>query len=107
MTIPGINEVRTGRRTSGQGDLARTIEDRANKNSGKSSLLPEVQIVRDLWSIGILGERLGHGLNVYSGGRILAEGGAEGKEGVLERRRDSGLYGGEGHAGYKNLGEFI
>ena len=42
----------------------RTIENRADENSGEIELLYKVQIVPDLWSIGIIGPglelRIGH-----------------------------------------------
>jgi len=66
---------------------ARTIENQTDEDSGKIGLLRVVQIVWDLWNIGVIGllfplKRAGHDSDMYEGGRIPAEGGVEGKGGV-------------------------
>ena len=51
-----------------------TVEDRTDENSGEICLLLKVQIVRDLWGVGIIGPRfvlrVRHGSDVDEGGRF-------------------------------------
>ena len=75
MSAPRINQthgVSTDMWTCKREPLACTIENRADERSSKIRLLLQVQKVRDLWSIGIIGPRLGlrigHGSGVCEGG---------------------------------------
>ena len=75
MTIPRSNRTNTVRidgRMHRLGYLPRTIENRPDENSGEVSLLPKVQIVWDLWGVGIIGPGLfvGHGSDVDEGERF-------------------------------------
>lgn len=62
-----------------------TIENRADEISGEPDLLQKVQVVRDLWRIGIIGPglkvRVSHGSSVCKGWEISTEGEIEGGEG--------------------------
>jgi len=94
MTIPKINRTNEvsvdgprGRREC----LARTIEHRADENSGKSGLLPKIKIVWDLWGVGVIGPRLfrrvRHGSDVDEPGGGSVVGGVEGwKEGLRVKK---------------------
>ena len=57
-----------GRRTCARARLVRTIEHGGDENSNEPGLLIKVHIIRDLWSVGIVGPnpwlRVGHGLDV-------------------------------------------
>ena len=64
-----------------------TIENRADEITGESDLLQRVQIVPDLWGVGIIGPGLElgvrHSSGVHEGGGISADGGIEdGEEGA-------------------------
>ena len=61
MTVPRINRtngVSTDGRSRGWERRGRTVEHRADENSGQIGLLVIVYMVWDLWSIGIIGPRL-------------------------------------------------
>jgi len=63
--------VNTDSWTCRRGYPTRTVENRADENSGKIELLQKVQTVRDLWSVGIIGPglklKIRHGLGMYDG----------------------------------------
>ena len=95
MTVPRINRtngVSTDGRSRGWERRGRTVEHRADENSGQIGLLVIVYMVWDLWSIGIIGPRLLlrviHGPDAceeefWSGSLVES-----GKEGVSRRRED-------------------
>ena len=52
------DKITMDKRTCRWGCLGHTIEHRADENSSKVGLLPKVQLVWDIWSVGVLGPRL-------------------------------------------------
>ena len=78
MTIPGMDRMDVVSTNRQVGRLARTIENRAEDNSGKVSLFLKVYVAWDLWSIRTIGPWLTlgirHGSDAYKGGRFLVEG---------------------------------
>ena len=85
--IPRINRtdgVNTGRQTYRQGCLARTVENRANEESGETGFLLEVQVVGDFGGVRTTGPRLllriRHGSVVHERGDISTENGIESVE---------------------------
>ena len=75
VSIPRIDRrkgVSTDRQMCRQWCLACTIQNKADDSSGEPGLLHQVQVVLNLWSVGIVGPRLelgvGHSSDVYEGG---------------------------------------
>ena len=92
----------------GWGSLTCTVENRADENSSENDLLVHVLIVRDLWSIRIIGPqpphrrvgRVGHLADIYEEG-FCPRFGSNLWKGGSEMEKGHGVYGREGAGDHK------